>query len=272
MRDYFKMQMMQFAMRTYPSGRFLEVGTPIAIHDQYDYIFVRDDKDIELYLHHLAEGGIIAGHGYTKYFGDDITRVEKNWLHVKPAYGKLLFTPIILTIDRTDEAVKEMLKWNMDRELFKGIRHKAGHIGCGMSYVALFKKYAGRDVLTLEDDVKFLRNPFTFSLDGLPTDWDMVYLGANLKEDCLPVNDRFCRVTNAWTTHAVLWNQRLTEKIIREYDPEAGVPIDEWLRRDESVVKYITRPFYATQKDGHSTIMGVDVTYPMLFQSQNRLK
>lgn len=271
MRDYFKAQMYQFAHRAFDSERFLEVGNPMVVCDQYDYIFVRDEKDIKLYYSRLAEGGIIAGHGYTKYFGDDVTMVEKNWLHVKPTTGKLLFTPIILTIDRTDEAVKEMDKWGIEYELFKGIRHKAGHIGCGMSYVALFHKYAGRDLLTFEDDVKFIRNPFTLSLDGLPDDWDAVYLGANLKGYCLPVNDRFCKVQSAWTTHAMLWNKRLTEKIGKEYDPEKGVPIDEWLRRQDGLNLYITKPFYATQKDGYSTILGVKVNYHMLFQSQNLL-
>lgn len=271
MRDYFKSQMLQFAGRAFDSGRFLEVGTPMTVCEQYDYIFVRDEKDIEKYISRLAEGGIIAGHGYTNYFGDDVTRVEKNWFHVKPTTGKLLFTPVILTLDRTKEAVKEMDKWGIDYELFGGIKHKAGHIGCGKSYVSLFYKYPGRDVLVLEDDVKFIRNPFTFSLEGLPDDWDAVYLGANLRDYCKPVNHRFCRVVSAWTTHAILWNKKLTERVRKEYDPERGVPIDEWLRKLDGVNLYVTKPFYATQKDGHSTIVGMDVTYPMLFQSQNRL-
>jgi len=270
MRDYFKSQVAQFAARTFPNMRSLEIGTPMTVHDQYDYIFVRDESDIERYYSRLSEGGIIAGHGYTKYFGDDITRVEKNWLHVKPAKGKLLFTPIILTLNRTKEAVAEMDKWGIDYELFGGIGHKAGHIGCGKSYVSMFYKYAGRDLLVFEDDVKFIRNPFTFSLNGLPDDWDVVYLGANLKDYCIFVNDKFCRVTNAWTTHAILWNKNMTERVRKEYDPEKGVPIDEWLRRQKANL-YITKPFYATQREGYSAIEKMNVSYPMLFQTQNRL-
>jgi hypothetical protein len=186
---------------------------------------------------------------------------------------KFPYKATILTIDRTEDAKAEMKKWGIKYELYQGIKHKAGHIGCAKSYYDIFMRNDTVDeLLVFEDDVKFVRSPHTFSLEGLPADWDAVYLGANIKGPCENSYGQFSRLLQAWTTHAILWSKKLRDKILKEFDPDYGMPIDEWLsRRMPELRCYVTNPFYAIQRPGHSTIAQSPTDYITIFNSQNRL-
>jgi hypothetical protein len=109
MRNYFQSVVERFARRVFPEGVFLIVGEPREVADQYDYIWVKSEGDIEMYYPHLAPGGIMSGIGKTDKL--DTVRFEDVWFHVKPAEGKFLYTPVILTIDHTDKATAEMNKF-----------------------------------------------------------------------------------------------------------------------------------------------------------------
>lgn len=271
MRNYFQSVVERFARKVFPDGRFLIVGTPSEVYDEYDYIWVMSEGDIDMYYPHLAPGGIMSGLGTTERL--DTATFEDVWFHVKPEKGSFAFRPVILTIDRTKEAIAEMKKWGIRHDLFEGIKHRAGHIGCAMSYYAIFKQHENDDLLmVLEDDVQFIRSPHTFALDGLPEDWDAVYLGANIKGPCENNFGQFSRMLSAWTTHAILWSKKLRNKVLNEFKPEKGMPIDEWLNRRMCEMRcYVTNPFYAIQRAGHSTIAQSQTDYITIFNSQNRL-
>lgn len=271
MRNYFQSVVERFARRVFPEGVFLIVGEPQKVADQYDYIWVKSEGDIEMYYPHLSPGGIMSGIGKTDRL--DTVRFEDVWFHVKPAEGKFSFTPVILTIDHTRKAIAEMDKFGIQYKLFEGIKHKAGHIGCARSYYKIFEQNRDKDMLMVfEDDVQFVRSPLTFSLDGVPEDWDAVYLGANIKAPCDNSYQGFSRMFSAWTTHAILWRRSLMDKVLAEFDPDKGMPIDEWLNRRMYEIKcYVTNPFYAVQRAGRSTIAQSDTDYITIFNSQNRL-
>ena len=271
MRNYYQSVVEKFARKVFPDGRFLILGTPMEVYDEYDYIWVQDEGQIDLYYPHLAPGGIMSGIGKTAHF--DVSTFEDVWFHVKPVKDKFLFTPVILTIDRTKEAVAEMRKFGIDYRLFNGIKHKAGHIGCARSYYKIFEENRDKDLLLVfEDDVQFVRSPHTFSIDGVPDDWDAVYLGANIKGPCENTYGQYSRLLSAWTTHAILWSRKLMDKILREFDPDKGMPIDEWLNRRMFELRcYVTNPFYAIQRPGMSTIAQSNTDYITIFNSQNRL-
>ena len=271
MRNYYQSVIERFARKVFPDGRFLIVGTPSVVADDYEYIWVTGEDAIDNYYPHLVPGGIISGMGKTDRL--DVATFEDVWFHVKPTEGKFLFTPVILTLDRTKEAEAEMHKWGIDYTLFEGIRHKAGHIGCARSYYKIFEQNRDKDMLMVfEDDVQFVRDPHTFSLEGVPADWDAVYLGANIKGPCENSYGPFSRMLSAWTTHAILWSNKLREKILNEFNPDKGMPIDEWLNRRMCELRcYVTNPFYAIQRAGMSTIAQSNTDYITIFNSQNRL-
>lgn len=273
--DYFGTVIERFARKVHPDGRRLIVGSPAEVHDAYEYIWVTDEGQIDLYYPRLAPGGIIAGAHKTQYFGDDVTFFDQAWFHVKPTKGDFPFTPVILTLDRTKEAEAEMKKWGINYTLFEGVRNKkAGHIGCARSYYNIFEAHKHEDLLlVLEDDVQFVRDPYTFKDFDLPDDWDALYLGANIKGPCINDWPKFSRMTSAWTTHAILWSKKLREKVLNEFNPEKGMPIDEWLNRRMFDLKmYVCNPFYAIQRSGWSTISQANFDYITIFNSQNRLQ
>ena len=275
MRDFYKNIIYRFADKALPGGRMLEVSSPSKVLPEYDYIFLQDTANIEGYYARLAEGGIIAGYGYTDYFDDDIVKIGTCFMHVKGVWkDNFPYKPYIITIDRKQEVMTEMTKWGItDYELFEGVQHKHGHIGCGQSYVKLFKEHPGEDLLVFEDDIQFLRSPHTFNLEGLPDRWDALYLGANIRSYCGECNSKFSKLVSSWTTHAILYNKKFTARIVKEYDPTRGVPIDEWMSRLMPVTnQYICNPFYATQRSAVSRISGMNQDYNlMIFTSQNKL-
>lgn len=269
MGSYNKIVVMKFALKVFPGGRILEVGSPSLLSDLYDFILVENDDQIERYYDHLSEGGIIAGEGDTRYFGDDIIHIEGCWMHSKPAKGNFPYKPVVITIERAEHAYNELSKWGIKYDTFNGIRTNLGQEGLALSMIEVFRRYKG-DVMIFEDDIKFLRNPHTFSLKNVPNDWDAVYLGANIKTGTDEVNKDFSRLISAWTTHAVLYRRKFIEKILSDY--KVDMAIDEWINRLMPELNvYITNPFYATQIPGWSLIEKKEIDYSVIFNSQKYL-
>jgi len=273
MINYFQSVVEQFARRVFPNGRILIVGNPAAVFDQYDYIWVTSEDQIDNYYPHLAPGGIMSGMGKTGHWGADYSTFEDVWFHVKADSGEFPFRPVVLTIDRTKEAETELKKFGIEYDLFQGIKHRAGHIGCARSYHKIFEEHKDDELLmVLEDDVKFIRSPLTFDYTEAPDDFDAIYLGANIKAPCENHYGTFSRMLSAWTTHAILWSKKLRDKILDEFNPDKGMPIDEWLNRRMCEMRcYVTNPFYAIQRPGISTITQGNSNYITIFNSQNRL-
>jgi hypothetical protein len=144
MINYFQTIVEKFARKVFPDGRYLTIGSPAEVHDQYDYIWVMDEGQIDLYYPHLAPGGIISGFGTTGRFGDDISRFEDVWFHVKASSGDFSFRPVVLTIDHTAQAEAELQKFGIEYDLFQGIKHNPGHIGCARSYYKIFEEHEDR--------------------------------------------------------------------------------------------------------------------------------
>lgn len=273
MKGYWENTLYRFAKGAFPDGRVIDMSLCTHVPDEYDFIFVREERNLEGYYAHLSEGGIIAGEFKTDFFGDDITKVGDAWIHVKGKKGSFPYIPYVITIKNPGHVRDEMIKWGIPYRPFDGIRHKHGHIGCGMSYVELFKQHPGQDIMVFEDDVKFMRDPHTFNIEGLPADWDAVYMGAHLRAYTGHAHARFSRMYSSWTTHAVLYSAKFAAHIASEYNPIKGVPIDEWMSRIMPHTRqYVTNPYYATQRPGASMIEGRDRDYGLyIFSSQKFL-
>jgi len=275
MPDFFRHKINVFAAGVFPDWHRRCEEWKKRREDEFDYIYCESEDEAREAYPHLTDGGIIAGEGKTAMFGADVLFVNNKWLHVKPASGVFPFRPVIITLNHTEQALKEMDKWGISYSWHPGVRHTSGHIGCAKAYMSLFEKYKG-DVMVFEDDIKFMRNPHTLDVSDIANNYDAIYFGANIKDLCERVkpelSHKYSRLMGAWTTHAVLYSSHLIEKIKKEFDPERGVPIDEWLRRQMPEGRfYVCKPFYATQQDGYSLIMNTRVNYSIIFNSQNLL-
>jgi hypothetical protein len=76
---------------------------------------------------------------------------------------------------------------------------------------------SGKDnLLLLEDDCIFRNlDHLPQALKELPADWDILYLGANLREDQPErYSGRLFRVKEAWTTHAIAFRRKCVPYIL----------------------------------------------------------
>jgi GR25 family glycosyltransferase involved in LPS biosynthesis len=130
-----------------------------------------------------------------------------------------------------------------------------GEVGCAMSHVALWRQLANdtdpaATMLILEDDAVFYHGKggrrhsggeqylkaFASFWKGLPSDWDIVYLGFSDRGERIPVDSTFSsqsveinlfRPTYGFHTHAYALTQSAAAKLLSHL-PVTG-PLDVWL-------------------------------------------
>lgn len=133
-------------------------------------------------------------------------------------------------------------------------------------------------ILVMEDDAD-LRNLDLIEtiLSELPNDWDMLYLGANLKPypDFIPpirVSQHLFRIFNAFTTHAIIYTHKAVEQILDAYDGEQMYDAFLDAKMLRSLNAYVCSPFLSYQRPGRSDLWETDVDYTDTFQaSENYL-
>jgi GR25 family glycosyltransferase involved in LPS biosynthesis len=155
--------------------------------------------------------------------------------------------------------------FNLER--VSAIQHEWGWLGLAQTFKKIFQECEG-DVLIFEDDATFRgwATNLQDAINDLPADWDMLMLGANIKDSRIDrISKRLVRTYGAWTTHAILYSHRFAKEMV-ELDLE--VPIDEYFRtkvhpRGNS---YICVPFLSFQRPSESDIEGGYKNYTSLFE------
>jgi hypothetical protein len=118
---------------------------------------------------------------------------------------------------------------------------------------------------------------YDFSIiNQLPDDWDILYLGANVKPtpDFIPpkrVGKNVFRIFNAYTTHAIIYRLGAAQWIKDLYDGE--MMYDAWLDTQLKFLNaYICCPFLSYQRPTRSDLWDRNVDYTDTFQaSENYL-
>lgn len=153
-----------------------------------------------------------------------------------------------------------------------------GQLGCSASHFEITKNALERKLenyLVLEDDFYFLDEPeilfkkINASLQQLPSDWQMFYLGGNLDSSygVYPIEKysenilklKACHTTHAFSVHKSLYEQILEKSFFK-------IPIEEWYNKYNVIDVYfskeilnhnrcfISNPLLALQKPGFSNI------------------
>lgn len=166
--------------------------------------------------------------------------------------------------DRWERVSKSFKNNNIDVIRFPAIEHKDGRIGCIKSHVEILKIAKERNlknVLIFEDDVVFINSVVDNTFEQLPNDWETCYIGANLHTNLIKYSDNLFTIKQAFSTHAIAYNNTIFDFIINKYDNIEKLDnyadiYDVWLSnniqpRNKS---YIIYPLVAIQEKGYSDI------------------
>jgi hypothetical protein len=162
---------------------------------------------------------------------------------------------------------------HFELERVSAIRHEWGWVGLAKTFNKIFAEAEG-DVLIFEDDATY-RGWVTNLLNAikdLPEGWEMLMLGANIKDQRIDrINNTLARTYGAWTTHGIYYSHKLCKELA---SLEFSVPIEEKFR---TVVhprgnSYVVYPFLSYQRPSDSDIEGGFKDYTNLFyQSEERV-
>jgi len=163
---------------------------------------------------------------------------------------------------------------HFELERVPAIKNELGWLGLWQTFKQIFAQADG-DVLIFEDDATYrgwatnLEN----AIKDLPQGWEMLMLGANIKDQRLDrINKNLACTYGAWTTHAIYYSHNLCKEMAAL---DLNVPIDEYFR---TVVhprgnSYVVYPFLSYQRPSDSDIEGGFKDYTNLFQeSENRVR
>jgi GR25 family glycosyltransferase involved in LPS biosynthesis len=168
--------------------------------------------------------------------------------------------------DKWRSSINELAPhFNLER--VSAIKNEWGWLGLAQTFKKIFQECEG-DVLIFEDDATFRgwATNLQDAINDLPADWDMLMLGANIKDPRIDrISKRLVRTYGAWTTHAILYSHRFAKEMA---ELDLDVPIDEYFRtkvhpRGNS---YICVPFLSFQRPSESDIEGGYKNYTSLFE------
>lgn len=139
-----------------------------------------------------------------------------------------------------------------------GLSAKANaHIGCVLSHYNIIKEAKLKNysnILVLEDDFLFLKEPNELniklkkSLDELPPDWDIFYLGCNFVkgydyEPAERLSDNLIKVNTGFCTHSLAYSSKGMDKILKSFKVNSESDILYFSREYESIGWYLVREF-----------------------------
>lgn len=174
--------------------------------------------------------------------------------------------------------------WRFDALPIDGERIKGPHQSFSGSVRQILSDFYALEqdsLLFMEDDCVFqpLEHLET-ALSELPSNWDIVYLGANLvcwnNGEPWPErhSEHLFRVRAAWTTHCVGFNRKVVPFILENQPPLDQAMIDNWISSQLPYLNaYCVAPMVAYQRPRFSEIWKRHDDYTPIFEeSQRRLR
>jgi hypothetical protein len=152
-------------------------------------------------------------------------------------------------------------------ERVSAIKHEWGWLGLWQTFKKIFQECQG-DVLIFEDDATYRGSypDLINCVNDLPANWDMLMLGANIKDSRLDrISKRLVRTYGSWTTHGILYSYRFAKEMA---ELDLIIPIDEYFR---TIVhpkgnSYICVPFLSFQRPSQSDIENCYQNFTGIFE------
>jgi len=182
--------------------------------------------------------------------------------------------------DRWEDFLKEAKKIGIQDRVtrFSGVVPPSGDgaVGCKVStlkIIELAKEKNLKNFLIFEDDVVFSKDTvknMVFSIHQLPEDWDMFYLGINLKKQSFKYSPNLVKVEGGRTTHAVAYRNSIYQKILQEnsldVNQKIDLEIDKYYELKVHPCKnvYCSYPLVASQREGYSDIQNRKINYSFI--------
>lgn len=182
--------------------------------------------------------------------------------------------------DRWVKASQQFDAHDLAVERFSAIDGRAGVYGtdlcdnynnaCTLSHLNIIQRSVKENykaVLIFEDDV--LLNPLfarilTDTINDLPANWDMLYLGGNHRERPVKVTQNLFRATKVFTTHAYIIRSTVYNFVIDRF-PSLTQPVDCYYCEAQKIFNcYICNPRIAYQAKSYSDILHKVVNYKAL--------
>jgi hypothetical protein len=152
-------------------------------------------------------------------------------------------------------------------ERVSAIKHEWGWLGLWQTFKKIFEQCQG-DILIFEDDATYRGSypDLINCVNDLPANWDMLMLGANIKDSRLDrISKRLVRTYGSWTTHGILYSYRFAKEMA---ELDLTIPIDEHFR---TIVhpkgnSYICVPFLSYQRPSQSDIENCYQNFTGIFE------
>jgi hypothetical protein len=152
-------------------------------------------------------------------------------------------------------------------ERVSAIKHEWGWLGLWQTFKKIFQECQG-DVVIFEDDATYRGSypDLINCVNDLPANWDMLMLGANIKDSRLDrISKRLVRTYGSWTTHGILYSYRFAKQMA---ELDLTIPIDEHFR---TIVhpkgnSYICVPFLSYQRPSQSDIENCYQNFTGIFE------
>lgn len=156
---------------------------------------------------------------------------------------------------------------------FQAIPSIGPHQSFNLSVKAILREfYESNDhsLLFLEDDCDFRNTGDLWpALTELPENWDIFYMGCNIREDQpQKVTNRIYRVKAAWTTHCIAYTKPVVKHILENAPGESEEMFDNWLSRAvlPEFNAYVMKPMVAYQRPRKSAIWNTFTDYTNIFK------
>jgi hypothetical protein len=165
--------------------------------------------------------------------------------------------------DRKKFMVKQAKKAKFPITFFKTTKNINPARGCLESHLSIIKQNKTKDsILILEDDARF--NYQLSQLPEPPADWDILYLGATVKQ-LSEYNQHWNKAIECWSTHAYIIRKSLYEKVINDLENYTG-EIDKYYVENiqPNFNCYILKLQMTQQNEGYSDIEETTVNYSNL--------
>ena len=150
---------------------------------------------------------------------------------------------------------------------------EAGKWGCTMSHKRIHKLILERDdekILVLEDDCEFFEGfeeKFTSSLEDLPSNWDMFYLGGNLWVPPVRIKNDIHKIVKCYTTHAYAVTKSFVENYHHLIEEHPIIDV-QYSNLHGMMNAYVIHPSICGQFASYSDLENKEVDYSV-FRNQS---